>query len=151
MGRALNICVIGGLLFGAGPVACADPNPCARAEPFQRTAITAGQCPLEIELAVSPSQIACGLMHRESLADNAGMLFVLDPDRKISFWMKNTLIPLDIAYLDAKGRMLEVNRGVPKDLTWIPAPEGTAFALETNPGKLAACGIAPGAAVDLRG
>lgn len=151
MGKALNFCVMGAMMFGLGPMACADPSPCTDAEPFQTTSLALGQCVLEVELAVSPKQIACGLMHRERLADNAGMIFVLDPDRKISFWMKNTLIPLDIAYLDMSGTILEVNRGVPEDRTWIPAPRGTAYALETNPEKLGACGLGPGANIDLAG
>ncbi|MEM1298356.1 MAG: DUF192 domain-containing protein [Pseudomonadota bacterium] len=149
--RALNMCVIGALAIGLGPVACADPSPCAGVEPFEMRTISVGTCPLNAEVAQSPRQIACGLMHRESLAEDAGMLFLLDPKRKTSFWMKNTLIPLDIVYLDAVGRVLQVNRGVPQDRTWIAAPDGTAFALETNPGKLAQCGLGPGATIDLSG
>lgn len=63
---------------------------------------------IDIELAVTPAQQRQGLMYRESLAANAGMLFVYNESAQRSFWMMNTLIPLDIAYISKEGSINEV-------------------------------------------
>jgi uncharacterized membrane protein (UPF0127 family) len=55
---------------------------------------------LEVELAENPTQQAYGLMNRTKMSANAGMLFVFNQERILQFWMKNTLIDLDIAYID---------------------------------------------------
>ncbi len=63
---------------------------------------------LNIEIADSDEERSKGLMFRESLDENSGMLFVFDVERPVSFWMKNTLIPLSIAYIDKRGKILEI-------------------------------------------
>ena len=67
-----------------------------------------GAVMVEIEVADSPELQALGLMHRESLADDAGMLFVFFQESSSSFWMKDTLIPLSIAFFDRDGVILEI-------------------------------------------
>src|SRR5919112_637055 len=59
------------------------------------------QFQFQVELAVTPQEMALGLMFRESLAPDAGMLFVIDPVQPVGFWMKNTLVPLDILFIGA--------------------------------------------------
>jgi uncharacterized membrane protein (UPF0127 family) len=61
-----------------------------------------------VELAETPKEWSLGLMHRRSLARNAGMVFLFPDDVRGGFWMKNTLIPLSIAFFDARGRILRI-------------------------------------------
>ncbi|MCX7288155.1 MAG: DUF192 domain-containing protein [Rhodobacterales bacterium] len=99
-----------------------------------------------IEVADDPAERAQGLMFRESLDPAKGMLFVYESPRRAQFWMKNTLIPLDMIFADATGTVTRVHaNAVPGDLTPIDGGEGVAFVLEINGGVAARLGIAPGA------
>lgn len=106
--------------------------------------VIAGQT-LETEVATSPDQQQRGLMYRESLPENHAMLFVFEGPRQASFWMRNTRIPLSIAYLDASGKILEVHDMQPFDETSIRSRSpAVAFALEVNQGWFRKQGIGPG-------
>lgn len=71
---------------------------------------TEGEMPVEVELAFTPSERATGLMHRESLPEDHGMLFIFPPGHRGSFHMKNTLIPLDMIFADENGRIFLVEK-----------------------------------------
>ncbi|OUV90719.1 MAG: hypothetical protein CBD09_02285 [Puniceicoccaceae bacterium TMED149] len=87
------------------------------------------------QIAVTKNELAQGLMHRDSLKANHGMLFVFEAPIKASFWMKNTQIPLDIAYFDELGRFLEYYQLYPFDETpVISKSERIKYALEMNQG-----------------
>jgi uncharacterized protein len=73
------------------------------------------------EIAASEKEITTGMMFRTEMAENEGMLFILPGAQRASFWMKNTLIPLSCAYIDADGTILEIHDMKPKDETPIPA------------------------------
>jgi uncharacterized membrane protein (UPF0127 family) len=104
-----------------------------------------GQARFAVEIADTPAERSRGLMHRESLPRGAGMLFVYDRPQPVSFWMRNTLIPLDIIFLDRSGTVARVHENaVPLDETSIPGGRGIQFVLEINAGLASEFGIAPG-------
>ncbi|MCU0826177.1 MAG: DUF192 domain-containing protein [Tabrizicola sp.] len=99
-----------------------------------------------VEVADDSAERARGLMFRESMDPASGMLFVYESPRRAQFWMKNTLIPLDMIFADATGTVTRVHsNAVPGDLTPIDGGEGVAFVLEINGGLAERLGIAPGA------
>jgi uncharacterized protein len=105
-----------------------------------------GKAGFTVEVADDPEERAKGLMLREKMALSAGMLFVYDAPRRASFWMKNTLIPLDMVFADGAGRVTKVHaNAVPGDLTAIDGGEGVQFILEINGGLAKRLGIVPGA------
>ncbi len=98
-----------------------------------------------IEIADDPSEQARGLMFRESLAASAGMLFVYPRPGRPSFWMKNTLIPLDMLFLRPDGTVAHVHaNAIPGDLRGIQGGDGILAVLEIRGGLAAALGIGVG-------
>jgi uncharacterized membrane protein (UPF0127 family) len=105
-----------------------------------------GTVRFEVELADDGAERAQGLMFRERLPRFAGMLFVYERVEPVSFWMKNTLLPLDMIFLDTGGTVTHVHaKAVPGDLTPIPSQGPVRAVLEINGGLAAALGIVPGA------
>jgi len=110
-----------------------------------------GNSPLSVELAVTPEERARGLMYRESLADDRGMLFVFEYSGRWGFWMKNTLIPLSIAFLDRDGTVINIENMQPHDTT-VTLPQGEIlYALEVNLGWYARHGVRAGSRIELPG
>jgi uncharacterized protein len=99
-----------------------------------------------VEVADDGAERAQGLMFRDSLDPAAGMLFVYESPRRAQFWMKNTLIPLDMIFADATGTVTRVHsNAIPGDLTPIDGGDGVALVLEINGGVAERLGIVPGA------
>ncbi|TMV80418.1 DUF192 domain-containing protein [Thioclava sp. BHET1] len=99
-----------------------------------------------VELARTPAEREHGLMGRRQLAAGSGMLFIFDPPVHAVFWMKDTLIPLDMIFLDSRGRVLQVRADAkPLDERLIDGGEGVSFVLEINAGLAASRHIVPGA------
>lgn len=104
-----------------------------------------GDLPFEVELATTPRQRARGLMERRGLAPHAGMLFVFELPRLASFWMRKTYIPLDLLFIDAKGRIARIAaNATPESETPIPSGEVVLGVLEIAGGRAAEAGIAVG-------
>jgi hypothetical protein len=91
--------------------------------------------PLQVEIAQTPEASSLGLMFRESLPEDQGMLFVFPQQQILSFWMRNTFIPLDIAFIDHAGVIVDIQRMAPLDETinYISAAPAL-YALEVNAG-----------------
>ncbi|WP_347313300.1 DUF192 domain-containing protein [Defluviimonas sp. SAOS-178_SWC] len=106
----------------------------------------AGQARFAVEIADDPGERANGLMFRKRLPASAGMLFIYEHPQPVSFWMKNTLIPLDMVFIGPDGRVNAVHaNAVPGDLTPIPGPDGTLMVLEIQGGLAARLGLGEGA------
>lgn len=103
------------------------------------------------EIAITDSQKACGLMFRTSLAPDGAMVFVYDTPQKASFWMKNTQIPLDIAFLNKNGEITEIKKLYPNNLNPVmSASENIFFCIETNQDWFANNGISVGDKLDMK-
>lgn len=102
-----------------------------------------------VEVARSPAEQSRGLMFRSAMGADEGMIFPMDPPRMAAFWMKNTVIPLDIIFVGPDGRISNIAANtVPYSLESV-ASEGTAKAvLELNGGRAAQLGIAAGDRVE---
>lgn len=99
---------------------------------------------LELEVASTPAERARGLMFRPELPWNRGMLFVFEAETTAAFWMRNTSIPLSIAFIAADGTILDVKDMEPLDETPAPPAAPYRYALEVNQGWYAAHGLGPG-------
>ncbi len=133
--------LIAGLLLAlAGPVAAA----CRADQVELRTSASVAR--FTVELADTPGEREKGLMFRETMPKSAGMLFVYERPQSASFWMKNTLIPLDMIFADPTGLVTHVHaNAIPGDETPIPGGRNVLTVLEINGGLASALGIAPGA------
>ncbi|UCE32902.1 MAG: DUF192 domain-containing protein [Burkholderiales bacterium] len=132
----------------AGPRAAsaqlARPGPAPAPE---RIRLTAAIHVISAEVVATPAARARGLMYRRSLGTNEGMLFVFEASERHCFWMRNTLIPLSIAFLADDGRIVNIADMAPQtDDSHCPA-EPVRFALEMNQRWFARRGIGPGARV----
>jgi hypothetical protein len=105
----------------------------------------AGMHRIRAELADTFATRVRGLMYRESLAPNAGMLFVFDDASHQCMWMKNTLIPLSVAFIDGSGAIVNIADMRPHDESSHCARQPVRFALEMEQGWFAKRGIKPGA------
>ncbi|MGI9370848.1 MAG: DUF192 domain-containing protein [Ruegeria sp.] len=103
------------------------------------------QIRFNIELAITPQERSRGLMFRESMSERSGMLFVFDPPQRAVFWMKDTLIPLDMIFVDQGGLVIHVHENaIPGDLSPIDGGESVFAVLEINAGLASRYSIEPG-------
>jgi len=113
--------------------------------------ILVGKTPLWVEVADTLEKQERGLMFRRSLPENEGMLFVYREPVEMSFWMRNTLIPLDIVFVGADGVILNIHQARPLDESILYRSAGAArYVIETNQGWFARHGIVPGDRVTLQ-
>src|SRR3989338_7731680 len=104
-----------------------------------------GRARFQVEIAATQAEQARGLMFRKSLAPDRGMLFTYKRPRRPAYWMKNTLIPLDIIYIQPDGRILSIVRNArPHDETPLPSGGLVLGVLEIAGGRAAQLGILPG-------
>lgn len=109
--------------------------------------ITVGKEKLLVEVVDTPDQRATGLMNRFSLQPDHGMLFVFDKPQPLAFWMKNTYIPLSIAFVDEGGVIINIEDMRPQDESTHWSKANALYAIEVKQGWFAAKGITPGVRV----
>jgi uncharacterized membrane protein (UPF0127 family) len=103
-----------------------------------------GAATVSAERAVTDSERAKGMMWRTAMNDGEGMLFIYDRDMQMSFWMKNTLIPLSIAFISGRGEILEIRDMEPQDTHSVKSERYCRYALEVPQGWFSRAGIFPG-------
>jgi len=117
--------------------------------PADRAWVIFGADTVVAEVASTPDQRAQGLMYREDLPDGAGMLFVFQDNQVRAFWMANTYIPLDIAYLDPSYRIVDIVQMAPLVTETYPSSAPAMFALEVRQGWFADRGIPVGTQAEI--
>jgi uncharacterized protein len=110
-----------------------------------------GEVRVRVEVADDPAEQAKGLMYRKALGKNRGMLFIYPEERELSFWMKNTLIPLSIAFIDSERRIIDIQDMKPLDdrPPHYVSSEPAQYALEVNQGFFKKRGVKVGDRVEL--
>lgn len=115
----------------------------ARTE-MPRSELSAGMYRIEVEVAATPQNRQLGLMNRREMAAQHGMVFVFTEDARHCMWMKNTLLPLSVAFLDARGRILNIEDMKPQTEDSHCASGAARFALEMNQGWFRERGLKAG-------
>ena len=134
------------LLLLAAPARADSSGPVV----FGRSEVTiatqaGGSFRFAIEVAETPDQLHQGLMFRDSMADDAGMLFLLEKEDVASFWMRNTFLPLDMLFIARNGRITDIHRNAaPGSTAIISSTVPVVAVLEVNAGITARLGIHTG-------
>ena len=147
---------LAGLIAACSPQPAAEATPAAEASTPARhresglavvplTVTTAtGTRRFQVEVAATPAEQQKGLMFRTAMGPHEGMIFPNTPPQQRSFWMKNTVIPLDIIYIGPDRRVLNIVSGTPYATDSLPSAGPVINVLELNAGRAAALGIKPG-------
>ena len=106
--------------------------------------ITVGKDVYHIEVAVTREEQSLGLMHRDEIKPDEGMIFIYEGDRKLNFWMKNTSIPLSIAFIAKDGTIKEIHHMKPESLKPIKSTHSVRYALELPFGSFERSGAGVG-------
>ena len=115
---------------------------------FPTTQLNIGIHLIKAEVAKTEAEREQGLMFREKMADNEGMLFLFGAPAGVCMWMKNTLIPLSVAFMDEKGVIINIEEMKEQTLDSHCAKRGAVYALEMNKGWFKQKNIKPGTKID---
>ena len=128
---------------GVSQAGFADPY--AQAQPALPTlALQVGSARVTAEVADSRLERSIGLMHRTELPAGTGMLFVYPQARPLSFWMRNTVLPLSIAFIDTQGTIVRISDMKPRDERHVPSDWPALYALEVPKGWFTEAGVSVG-------
>jgi len=135
----------------AGPTTGGDVRTTSELRTVTIDASSGKEVEVRVEIADDPSEQERGLMYRTALAEDRGMLFVFPDEERLSFWMKNTLIPLSIAYIDSEGRIVDIQDMKPldDDPPHYVSAEPAQYALEVNQGFFEERGVKVGDRAEL--
>lgn len=132
------------LLVGAAAIL-----PACTSDESETYALQLGDTEFTIEIARTPQERQVGLMNRTSMPENHGMLFVFQRDQVLGFWMRNTHIPLSIAYIDRNGCIREIHDMQPLSERVVQSSLPVRYALEVHQGAFSRVGIQVGDCLDL--
>jgi uncharacterized membrane protein (UPF0127 family) len=137
----IRAAALAGLLFWVAAAAAQQPA-------LPTIKLNAGIHVIQAEVASTTSTRSLGLMQRKSMPQGAGMLFLFDEPAAHCMWMKNTLIPLSVAFIDEAGTIVNIADMQPRDETTHCAARPAVYALEMNQGWFTKRGIAAGMRID---
>ena len=129
-------------------IACLSPPlPAMAQQKFKTIPLTAGMHVIQAEVAATESEREQGLMYREKLGPNEGMVFLFEAPAHVCMWMKNTLIPLSVAFIDENGRIVNIENMQPQTTDSHCAKKPIRYALEMNRGWFKEKNIKPGSMI----
>ncbi|MFP4178841.1 MAG: DUF192 domain-containing protein [Spirochaetaceae bacterium] len=139
------------MLMGILMVLCAGLASCSAEEERleERIELKVGEEIFTVEVAQTDKERSRGLMYRSSLGENEGMLFVFERDQRLSFWMKNTEIPLSIAYISRDGTIREIHDLKPHSERAVESSHAVRYALELPRGAFDRAGAGPGDSIPI--
>lgn len=126
----------------------ATPGYAQQIQKFHSATLRAGVYVIKAEVAANEAQRQQGLMFREKMAGNEGMLFDFEAPADVCMWMKNTLIPLSVAFLDSGGKIINIEDMQPQTTDSHCAKKPVRYALEMNRGWFRQKNIKPGSVID---
>ena len=139
-GWAIVLAILGATMLAGG---CGEKKT-GNASGLPVVQMTIGGKQFMLEVANTEETMARGLMHRDSMPADRGMIFVFPSEDERTFWMKDTRIPLDIIYVDSAGKVVSVKSMKPYDLTAVPSDGPVLYAIELNQGTAASLGVKAG-------
>jgi uncharacterized membrane protein (UPF0127 family) len=144
----IHLLLVAAALLAAPIGAPAQQAAVDRAQSLPTTPLAIGTTKLVAEVAATPQQREIGLMHRFSLKPDHGMVFVFATSEPLGFWMRNTYIPLSIAFIGANGAILNIEDMAPQDDSTHWSTGAAQYALEMRKGWFAEHGIRAGDRVE---
>ena len=130
-------------MFAMAPAVAACPNAGLKTRPV--VLVTAkGPQRYTLEIAGSEQEQECGLMYRKAMPRNVGMIFPFPAPRRATFWMENTVLPLDLVFVGTDGRVLSIADGKPFSRDIIDSRGIAASVIELNAGEAKRIGLRPG-------
>lgn len=124
------------------------PGYAQQAQKFRSTTLRAGMYMIKAEVADNEPEREQGLMFREKMAGNEGMIFDFEAPAGVCMWMKNTLIPLSVAFIDSSGKIVNIEDMQPQTTNSHCAKKPVRYALEMNQGWFRQKNIKPGSMID---
>ena len=123
-------------------------NPTYAQQKFPVTELTAGMFVIHAEVASTPAEREQGLMFRKQLGQNEGMVFIFDSPATVCMWMKNTLIPLSVAFIDNDGKIINIEEMQAQTTNNHCGKKLVRYALEMNQGWFKHKNIQPGSSIE---
>lgn len=129
-------------------IGCATAGYAEQTQKFRSATLRAGMYVIKAEVAANEAERQQGLMFREKMAVNEGMIFDFEAPASVCMWMKNTLIPLSVAFIDSNGKIVNIEDMQPQTTNSHCAKKTVRYALEMNQGWFRQKNIKPGSVIE---